>query len=183
MDRISIGTTCRHSYSPKLAKTKRRSIASQCSAVFVHCQFAVDSFNLSASTSDYGTPLPLRPSRKKTTHITRNTKNRTFAIPADAAAIPPNPKTAAISAIIRKVIAHPNIYISPPQARNRMAPLICVPSTFQSSSQGHLILIIYGFAGTRCRTRIDDFALQSIKARWEAGEASTARQPQPNASP
>jgi hypothetical protein len=26
--------------------------------------------------------------------------------------MPPNPKTAAISAIIRKVIAHPNIYLT-----------------------------------------------------------------------
>ena len=32
-------------------------------------------------------------------------KNRTFAMPADAAAIPPNPKTAAISATTRNVSA------------------------------------------------------------------------------
>jgi hypothetical protein len=61
----------------------------------------------------YGIPLPLQPKMKKITHITRNTKNRNFAIPADAAAIPPNPNTAAISAIIRKVTAQPNI-VSPP---------------------------------------------------------------------
>jgi hypothetical protein len=33
----------------------------------------------------------LQPKMKKITHITRNRKNKTFAIPADAAAIPPNP--------------------------------------------------------------------------------------------
>jgi hypothetical protein len=37
-------------------------------------------------------------------------KNKTFAIPADAAAIPPNPNTAATSAIIRKVTAQPNMF-------------------------------------------------------------------------
>jgi len=49
---------------------------------------------------------------KKITHITRNMKNKTFAIPADAAAIPPNPNTAATSAIIRKVIAQPNMFLT-----------------------------------------------------------------------
>jgi hypothetical protein len=42
-------------------------------------------------------------------HITRNRKNKTFAIPADAAAMPPNPNTAAINAMIKKVTAQPNI--------------------------------------------------------------------------
>jgi hypothetical protein len=60
----------------------------------------------------YGTPLPLHPKMKKITHITRNMKNKTFAIPADAAAIPPNPNTAATSAIIRKVTAQPNMFLT-----------------------------------------------------------------------
>jgi hypothetical protein len=60
----------------------------------------------------YGTPLPLHPKMKKITHITRNMKNKTFAIPAEAAAIPPNPNTAAISAIIRKVTAQPNMFLT-----------------------------------------------------------------------
>jgi hypothetical protein len=38
--------------------------------------------------------------------------NKIFAIPADAAAIPPNPSTAAISAIIRKVTAQPNMFLT-----------------------------------------------------------------------
>jgi hypothetical protein len=63
--------------------------------------------------ANYGTPLPLHPKIKKITHITRNRKNRNLAIPADAAAIPPNPNTAATSAIIKKVTAQPNI-VSPP---------------------------------------------------------------------
>jgi hypothetical protein len=58
----------------------------------------------------------LQPKIKKITHITRNTKNNSFAIPAEAAATPPNPNTAAISAIIKKVIAQPNIS-SPPLAK------------------------------------------------------------------
>jgi hypothetical protein len=55
-------------------------------------------------------------------HITRNRKNKTFAIPADAAAMPPNPNTAATSAIIKKVTAQPNI-VSPPLAMNRISHL------------------------------------------------------------
>jgi hypothetical protein len=65
--------------------------------------------------ANYGTPLPRQPKMKKITHITRNRKNKTFAIPADAAAMPPNPNTAATSAIIKKVTAQPNI-VSPPIA-------------------------------------------------------------------
>jgi len=40
------------------------------------------------------------------------TKNKILAIPAEAAAIPPKPKTAAIRATTKNPIAHPNI-ISP----------------------------------------------------------------------
>jgi hypothetical protein len=58
---------------------------------------------------------------KKITHITRNIKNKIFAIPAEAAAIPPNPSTAAINAIIRNVTAQPNIF-SPPFFKNKFAP-------------------------------------------------------------
>jgi hypothetical protein len=65
-----------------------------------------------AAADDHGTLLPLQPKRKKITHITRNRKNRNLAIPADAAAIPPNPSTAAIRAIIKNVTAHPDI-VSP----------------------------------------------------------------------
>jgi len=50
--------------------------------------------------------------------MTKNTKNKSFAIPAEAAATPPNPNSAAISAIIRKVTAQPNI-LSPPLGLNR----------------------------------------------------------------
>jgi hypothetical protein len=57
----------------------------------------------------YGT-LPLQPKKKKITHITKNRKNNNFAIPADAAAIPPNPNTAAISAIIRKITAQASMF-------------------------------------------------------------------------
>src|SRR5438309_560269 len=39
-------------------------------------------------------------------HITRNRKNKTFAIPADAAAMPPNPSTAATNSVTKKVTAH-----------------------------------------------------------------------------
>jgi len=66
-----------------------------------------------------GTRLPRHPKIKEITNSTRNTKNRSFAIPADAAAIPPNPKTAATSAIIRNNTAQPNI-ASPPHGLNRI---------------------------------------------------------------
>jgi hypothetical protein len=62
---------------------------------------------------NYGVPLPLQPRKKKITQITRNRKNKNLAIPADAAAMPPNPNTAAMIAIIRKITAQPNI-VSPP---------------------------------------------------------------------
>src|SRR5262249_54456767 len=42
-----------------------------------------------------GTRLPRHPKRKEIMNTTRNKKNSSFAMPADAAAIPPNPKTAA----------------------------------------------------------------------------------------
>ena len=69
--------------------------------------------HLSRGLAHYGTPLPRHPKIKKIMHITRNRKNKTFAIPADAAAMPPNPSTAATNAIIRNVTAQPNI-MSPP---------------------------------------------------------------------
>jgi hypothetical protein len=73
---------------------------------------AIDN-RLSRQIATYGTPLPLQPKIKKIMHITRNRKNKTFAIPADAAAMPPNPSTAAINAIIRNVTAQPKM-MSPP---------------------------------------------------------------------
>ena len=74
----------------------------------------------------HGTRLPRHPKIKEITNSTRNIKNRSFAMPADAAAIPPNPKTAATSAMIRKTTAHPNIS-SPPQRLNRICRLARVP--------------------------------------------------------
>jgi len=47
----------------------------------------------------------LRPKRKETTNITRNTRKIIFAKPAAVPAIPPKPSTAAISAMMRNVIA------------------------------------------------------------------------------
>jgi hypothetical protein len=82
-------------------------------------------YSFEASLLNHGTPLPLQPKIKKSMHITRNRKNKTFAIPADAAAMPPNPKTAATSAIIKNVTAQPNIF-SPPLAMNRSGGSVCV---------------------------------------------------------
>src|SRR6266545_5563666 len=73
-----------------------------------------------------GMRLPRHPKIKEITNSTRNIKNRSFAMPADAAAIPPNPKTAATSAMIRKTTAQPNIS-SPPQRLNRICRLIRAP--------------------------------------------------------
>jgi len=39
-------------------------------------------------------------------------KNKTFAIPAAPAAMPPKPNTPAIMAMIRNMIVHRNIFIS-----------------------------------------------------------------------
>ena len=53
-------------------------------------------------------PAPSKPIINSTTKITINIKNKTFAIPPAAEAIPPNPKAAAIKATIKKTNAHPN---------------------------------------------------------------------------
>ncbi len=71
---------------------------------------------------------------KKITHITRNMKNKTFAIPADAAAIPPNPNTAATSAIIRKVTAQPNMFLTSFKGESN-SPLIVRVSDFTVASE------------------------------------------------
>jgi hypothetical protein len=52
-----------------------------------------------------------RPNRRETTNRTRNTKKRILAIPAAVPAMPPNPSTAAMSAITRNVIAQLSIDI------------------------------------------------------------------------
>jgi hypothetical protein len=83
------------------------------SAVSLPTRLPCGTVFLEAIALNQGTPLPLQPKIKKITHITRNMKNKIFAIPADAAAIPPNPNTAAIRAIIKKVTAQPNMF-SPP---------------------------------------------------------------------
>ena len=62
-----------------------------------------------------GTRLPRHPKIKEIMNSTRNITNRSFAMPADAAAIPPNPKTAATSAMIRNITAQPNISSPPPE--------------------------------------------------------------------
>ncbi len=54
------------------------------------------------------------PITKKIRQTTRKRKNRNLAIPAAAAAMPVNPKSAATSAIIKKIRAQRNIF-SPPQ--------------------------------------------------------------------
>ena len=69
-----------------------------------------------------GTRLPRHPKIKEITNSTRNITNRSFAMPADAAAIPPNPKIAATSAMIRNITAQPNIS-SPPPRLNRICRL------------------------------------------------------------
>ena len=74
----------------------------------------------------HGTRLPRHPKIKEITNSTRNIKNRSFAMPADAAAIPPNPKTAATSAMIRNITAQPNIS-SPPHRLDRICRLTRVP--------------------------------------------------------
>src|SRR6266496_2779757 len=53
----------------------------------------------------------LIPAIKSTRQTTRNRKKRNFAIPAAAEAIPVNPKSAATSAITRKITAQRNIII------------------------------------------------------------------------
>jgi hypothetical protein len=64
---------------------------------------------------------------KKIKQITRNRKNRNLAIPAAATAIPVKPKSAATSAIIKKIKAQRSI-LSPPQ--KRIASINCCARFF-----------------------------------------------------
>src|SRR5947209_6930810 len=50
------------------------------------------------------------PATKLMTKSTRKTTKQIFAMPADAAAIPPNPSTAAINAITRNTQAYQSIF-------------------------------------------------------------------------
>ena len=70
----------------------------------------------------HGTRLPRHPKIKEITNSTRNITNKSFAMPADAAAIPPNPNIAATSAMIKNNTAQPNIS-SPPPRVNRICRL------------------------------------------------------------
>src|SRR5204863_492857 len=109
---------------------------------------------------DYETPLPLQPRKKKITHITKNRKNKNFAIPADAAAIPPNPSTAAMSAIIRNVTAQPNI-VSPRYKRIALIAAVLGFGGIAAASAGIakilfflflvmcIIFFIFGWRGRR----------------------------------
>ncbi len=53
--------------------------------------------------------LRISPLSRATKKSTRKMKNRIFAMPAAAKAMPPNPKTAAINAMMKKAIAHRSI--------------------------------------------------------------------------
>jgi hypothetical protein len=77
-----------------------------------------------SNSANQGTPLPRHPKIAKIMNITRNRKNSNLAMPADAAAIPPNPSTAAIMAIIKNVTAQPNMFHLL-FAMNRIGPLQC----------------------------------------------------------
>jgi hypothetical protein len=54
----------------------------------------------------------LAPNTRDSTKSTKKIKNKTFAIEAAPAAIPPNPKIAATIAIIRNVTVQRNIRLS-----------------------------------------------------------------------
>jgi hypothetical protein len=56
-----------------------------------------------------GFQTTLRMARMMTSHITRNTKNRIFAIPMAAPAIPVNPRSPAMIAMMRKISDQCNI--------------------------------------------------------------------------
>lgn len=55
--------------------------------------------------------LDSKPFTRDSTNSTMNMKNNILAIPADAPAIPPNPKIPAIMAIITNVIVQRNIIL------------------------------------------------------------------------
>jgi hypothetical protein len=76
----------------------------------------------------HGTLLPAdMPIRKKIRQTTRNRKNKNLAIPPAAAAIPVNPRSAATSAIIRKINAQRSM-LSPPKS-NRIGESLRVCPT------------------------------------------------------
>ena len=93
-----------------------------------------------SSPTAQGTRLPRHPKIKEITNSTRNIKDRSFAMPADVAAIPPNPKTAATSAMIKNTTAHPNIS-SPPQRLNRICRIIRAPQGRCSVETGNSLTV------------------------------------------
>src|SRR5690349_25154944 len=65
-----------------------------------------------------------RPKNSEMTKRTRNTKNKTLAIPAAVPAIPPKPRTAAIMAITKNVMAQLNIRFLSVDAEPASLPLV-----------------------------------------------------------
>lgn len=60
-----------------------------------------------------GPRRPSNPIIRNTTNSTKNKKNKIFAIPTAATAMPPKPKPAAIIAMIKKTIAQLNMIYTP----------------------------------------------------------------------
>ena len=63
----------------------------------------------------------VKPAMRDMTNNTMATKKMIFAISIDNPAIAPKPRTPAINAMIKNVIAHPNM-IKPSNARNDCSP-------------------------------------------------------------
>ena len=70
---------------------------------------------------------------RQTRNMTRKMKNSILAIPAAAAAIPPNPKIAAMIAMIKKISAHRSIANSP-----------CNRATFPGDAGGGRLRLLRG---------------------------------------
>jgi hypothetical protein len=113
---------------PPLAKSEKRAESKAHKRPNLPCTWYFALYRASGSPliAAHGTRLPRHPKTKEITNSTRNITNKSFAMPADAAAIPPNPKIAATSAMIKNITAHPNIP-SPPQRLNRICRLIRAP--------------------------------------------------------
>ena len=80
------------------------------------------------------------PITKKIRQITRNRKNNNLAIPAAAAAIPVNPKSAATSAIIRKIKAQRSIlFTSSESNRISQSPRVFFSETHVTLTRGSVI--------------------------------------------
>jgi hypothetical protein len=108
------------------------------------------------------------PITQKIRQTTRNRKNKNLAIPAAAAAIPVNPKSAATSAITRKIRAQRSM-LSPPTKQS----LWLIAARVSHSKRSPKAHAAEKNSAVRCRQRIHDRETNGLRQRRRSIRASS----------